>query len=188
LSLQFQRALDFLPIERFKRVFECGLTGNAQGSNDSRGPVHDNENQPPIVPFAPAAGSGIVRDVAAELATRPGFVQKMADALENGLTATKRMWDAGSKQWIEEPDTRCQLQALFGAFSHFVGDPQKRILHEHIAAAGIDPLGALRESPALREAAKAMLDKAEWRTSGQQAHKRPAKQVTPGALEAEIEV
>lgn len=127
------------------------------------------------IPMAPAAGAGVVRDVAAELATRPAVVVKMADALERGLTATRRVWDKDAKTWIEEPDTRSQLQAVFGIFSHFAGDPQKRIVHEHVQTAGLDPLTTLRESPALLEAAERLVQKAAWRTSGHQEHKRPEK-------------
>lgn len=136
------------------------------------------------IPLAPAAGAGVVRDVAAELATRPTVVTKIADALENALSATRRVWDKDAKAWIEEPDTRSQLQAVFGIFSHFAGDPQKRIIHEHIQAAGLDPLATLRESPALLEAAERLVQKAGWRTSGTQAYKRP-KKAEPAAIEVE---
>ncbi len=137
-----------------------------------------------IIPLAPAAGSGIVREVASELAQRPSIAIKVADALENALTATRRTWDAGAKQWVYEPDTRSQLQAVFGMFAHFVGDPQKRVIHEHVGAQlGIDPLGALRDSPALLAAVERTLEKAKWRTSGRSDAKRPVKSADPIELE-----
>lgn len=153
------------------------LTDCTKRRRVSRVPVPENSL---AIPMAPAAGSGVVREVAAELATRPSVVLKIADALENALTATRRTWDSGAKQWVEEPDTRCQLQAVFGLFAHFVGDPQKRVIHEHLAKDGTpDVLAALRESPALAAAMERALEKARWRQSG-----RNSKTVAP-TLEVE---
>jgi hypothetical protein len=119
------------------------------------------------IQLAPAAGAGIGKEIAANLLARAGFIDKMADALDNALTATRRTWDAGSKSWIEEPDTRSQLQAFFGCLAHMEGEPIKRIIHQHTGTGkAVDPLEALRESPALREATRRALDKAEWRQSG----------------------
>jgi hypothetical protein len=130
----------------------------------------------PLIELAPAAGAGVGKAIAKELLSREGFAQRLADALDNALTATRRSWDAGSKQWITEPDTRSQLQAAFGIMAHMEGEPVKRIIHQHLGGEGkVDPLGALQESPELREAARKMLEKSEWRTSGRQAHKAPKK-------------
>jgi hypothetical protein len=124
--------------------------------------------------LSPGAGQGVVKEVANELLSRPQLVRKMADSLERGLTATRRTWDSGQKCWVEEPDMRSQLQAVFGCFSHFCGDPTKRIVHEHINANGaLDVSGALQDSPALAAALERELEKARWRHSGQQKHKRP---------------
>ena len=58
------------------------------------------------------------------------------------------------------------------------GDPVKRIIHQHLGGAGaVDPLAALRESPELRQAAKRMLEKAEFRT-------RHTKQAQPAEGDA----
>jgi hypothetical protein len=133
------------------------------------------------IEMAPAAGSGVVREVAAELEKRKSVVVKIADALENALTAKRRTWDSGTKQWVEEDDTRSQLQAVFGMFSHFVGDPQKRVIHEHLVQKGVDPLGALQDSPALRDAARAVLEKAEFRTRNSRKREKPAERIEPSA-------
>lgn len=115
--------------------------------------------------LAPAAGEGIGKEIARILLARPGFLEAMADALHNALTATRRTWDSGAKQWVEEPDTRSQLQAFFGCLAHMEGEPIKRIIHQHLGGRGdVNPLDALRDSPALRDAARALLNKAEFRT------------------------
>ncbi len=128
--------------------------------------------------LAPAAGAGIGKAIAADLLARPGFVRKMADALDNALGATRRTWDAGAKEWVEEPDTRSQLQAFFGCLAHMEGEPIKRIIHQHNGdGKAPDVLAALRESPALRAAMRRELDKAEFRT-------RNVKQATPAEADA----
>ena len=124
------------------------------------------------ITLAPAAGAGIGKMIADELLSRPGFVTRMCDALDNGLTATRRTWDSGSKQWVEEPDTRSQLQAFFGCVAHMEGEPVKRVFHQHSSTGHIDPLEALRASPELRDAARRELEKAEWRESGRKREKR----------------
>lgn len=58
--------------------------------------------------------------------------------------------------------------------AHMEGEPVKRIIHQHLGGAGApDLLGALQESPALRDAARALLEKADWKHSGNKASKRP---------------
>ena len=123
--------------------------------------------------LAPAAGAGIGKMVADDLLARKGFAKRLADSLDRGLTATRRTWDSGAKEWVEEPDTRSQLQAAFGIFAHMEGEPIKRIIHQHLGNAGVDPLATLQDSPAARDALRRLLEKSEWRTSGKQAHKRP---------------
>lgn len=129
--------------------------------------------------LAPASGSGIGKEVADELLSRPGFAKKLADCLERGLTAKRSFWVStgkGEGYREEEDDTRSQLQAAFGIMAHMVGEPIKRIIHQHLGADGkLDLRGALQDSPELAAAVAAELEKAKWRTSGQQAHKRPKK-------------
>lgn len=130
--------------------------------------------------LAPAAGAGIGKIVADELLSRD-IGKKLADALERGLTATRRTWDSGVKQWVEEPDTRSQLQAAMGIMAHMEGEPVKRIIHQHLGGAGGPNLqDALRESPELQAALAKELEKAQWRHSGRQEHKKPRK-VSPAA-------
>ncbi len=124
--------------------------------------MENNDEKSTAVTLAPGAGSGIVQEVARELLSRPPVIKKMADALERGLTAVRRTWDSGSKQWVDEPDTRSQLQAVFGCFAHFVGDPSKRIIHEYGGSKSLDRslADALVESPQLEEQLQAQIDKA----------------------------
>lgn len=114
--------------------------------------------------LAPAAGEGIGKEVARILLARPGFVEAMADALHNALTAQRRTWDSGAKQWVEEPDTRSQLQAFFGCLAHMEGEPIKRVFHQHMTAGKVDPLTVLQDSPATLAAVERLLDKAKFRT------------------------
>jgi hypothetical protein len=87
--------------------------------------------------------------------------------------------------WLVEPDMRTQSAMFFGLLAHMEGEPIKRIIHQHLGGEGgvVDPLAALKDSPALQAAVERTLEKAKWRTSGHQAHKRPAKTVA-----AEVEV
>ena len=131
--------------------------------------------------LAPAAGSGIGKAIADDLLARPEFAKKLADCLERGLTATRRVWVStgkGEGYWEEEPDTRSQLQAAFGIMAHMEGEPVKRIIHQHLGGAGngFDLQGALKDSPELSAAVERELQKANWRTSGNQAHKRKKKE------------
>ena len=62
---------------------------------------------------------------------------------------------------------RAQLQTLTLVLAHMEGEPIKRVIHQHLGGNGtVDPLAALQESPALRDAARRMLEKAEYRTGG----------------------
>ncbi len=129
--------------------------------------------------LAPGAGQGIGRQVAENLLAREGFVRRLADALDNGLVATRRMWDKASDDWIVEPDTRSQLQAAFGIFAHFEGDPIKRVIHELHKTGAADPLEAMKRDPQLLEAAKELIAKAEWHKSGRaKKAPKPAQAVT----------
>ena len=135
------------------------------------------------ITLAPAAGAGIGKLLADRLLAEPDFVESMVNAVKNGLKATRSFYvkDQGMQT---EPDSKTQLQAFALVLAHMEGEPVKRIIHQHLGGAGtVDPLGALRESEALRDAAKAMLEKAEWRTSGRKAYKAP-KQVEPAKPES----
>lgn len=131
--------------------------------------------------LAPASGSGIGKQLADALLTRPDFLEAMVDAAVGGLKAERSFWcGKGADGYLErEPDMRTRIQTLALLLAHMEGEPIKRIIHQHLGGTGtVDPLAALQESPALREAAGRLLEKAEWRTSGRKAHKVP-KQAEP---------
>lgn len=113
--------------------------------------------------LAPNAGVGVGKLIASDLLARPGFIKKCADVWEAALNATRRTWDQGNKCWVEEPDTRSQLQALFGLLAHTEGEPIKRIIHEVRKGVGGSPDEMLAESPAAIEAAKRIVAGAEAR-------------------------
>lgn len=130
--------------------------------------------------LAPAAGAGVGKLLADRLLGRNDFVDTLEAVAVRALGATSRRWDPVAKDWCIEPDMRTQCQMFFGLLAHMEGEPIKRIVHQHLGGTGeVDPLGALRDSPALRDAARRLLEKAEWRTSGTQASKRPVKQAAP---------
>ena len=129
--------------------------------------------------LAPAAGAGIGKILADQLLADPAFIPEMVAAVRRGLTATRSYYDKGAGGVVHEQDSRVQIQTFALLLAHMEGEPVKRIIHQHLGGAGaVDPLAALRESPALREAAADLLRKADWKTSGKGAHKRP-KPVQP---------
>lgn len=134
--------------------------------------------------LAPAAGAGIGKLLADNLLARPGFIEAMADVIDGAIRANSRHWDREAREFIVEPDFKIRLQAFFGIVAHMEGEPIKRVFHAHVGATGADPLAALQESPALRDAARRLLEKADWRTSGRQEHKRPEKSA-PAVLEVD---
>ena len=130
--------------------------------------------QPENLTLAPASGSGIGKILADTLLADPDFVPAMVAAAKGGLKAERSYYDKGAGAVVTEPDERVRIQTLALLLAHMEGEPIKRIIHQHLGGTGsVDPLAALQESPALREAAARMLEKAEWRTSGNKAHKRP---------------
>ena len=128
--------------------------------------------------LAPAAGQGIGKQLFDRLLSDPQFLDDLAEAARDGLKAmTPRRWDKASGSWECDPDYRVRTQTLFGLLAQAEGEPIKRILHQHMGSTeGIDPLAALRDSPALLAAVKREVEKAEWRTSGKGEHKRPKAQ------------
>lgn len=134
--------------------------------------------------LAPAAGAGVGKLLADLLLADPGFIPLMRKTALDCLEAmSPRRWDKETETWINDPDFRIRAQMFFGLLAHMEGEPIKRIIHQHLGGSGaVDPLAALQESPELREAAKRMLEKAEWRHSGKGEHKRP-KKVQPETLD-----
>lgn len=126
--------------------------------------------------LAPAAGAGVGKAIADYLLSQPHFIEDMGQVILRAIKAKTRHWDREAREFILEEDCKTQLAAFFGCVAHMEGEPVKRIIHQFLGGQGrVDPLAALRESPALREAAADMLRKADWRTSGRQEHKRPKK-------------
>lgn len=114
--------------------------------------------------LAPAAGAGVGKLLADTLLARPDFVQSLADAVMDGLTATRSYYDGAAKRHVTEPDARVRIQSVALVLSHMEGEPIKRIVHQHIGPeGGIDVLGALRDSPALQSAMERALEKARFR-------------------------
>lgn len=130
--------------------------------------------------MAPGAGSGIGKKIADNLLARPGFVDRLCDALDHALTSTLRRWDKDAKDWSIEQDTRCQLQAAFGILAHMEGEPVKRILHAQISA-GKDPTDMLFQSPELVASLERRLDQAKRHHAGP-GYRKP-KQVQAVAVE-----
>ena len=125
------------------------------------------------VQLAPAAGAGIGKLIADALLADPEFIPLMKAAFVGALKAEIHFYDRESKSWESRPDDRIRLQAVMGCLAHMEGEPVKRIIHQHMTNGVIDPLAALKESPAAREAMRRLLEKAEWRHSGQSESKRP---------------
>jgi hypothetical protein len=136
----------------------------------------------PNVTLAPAAGSGMGKELADSLLADATFIPLMRQTAIDCLNAmSPRRWDK-EQGWISDPDMRIRAQMFFGLMAHMEGEPVKRIIHQHLGAGGqLDIMGALRESPALLAAAKREIDKAEFRASG-----RKQKKAEPTA-EVEIE-
>jgi hypothetical protein len=143
-----------------------------------------NETQ---VQLAPAAGAGVGKLLADALLSDPDFLPSMKAALMGGLKATRSYYDKGQGGQVVEQDSRVQVQTVALLLAHMEGEPIKRIVHQHLGGEGgaVDPMAAMRESPALMDAVEKTLAKARWRTSGNQAHKRPAKQVAAELVEVD---
>lgn len=135
--------------------------------------------------LAPAAGAGIGKKVADALLAQDGFVDLMVNAMTNGLKATRSFYvkDEGMQT---EPDFKVQLQAAALIMAHMEGEPVKRIIHQHLGAGGkLDVGAALTDSPELAQAVERELQKARWKHSGHQAHKKP-KKVEPAGEEMPV--
>jgi hypothetical protein len=135
--------------------------------------------------LAPMAGAGIGKLLADGLLGDPGFVALMRTTALDCLNAmAPARWDKagndGKGAWVRDPDMRIRAQMFFGLLAHMEGEPVKRIIHQHLGGAGtVDPLAALQESPELREAARRLMEKAEFKT-------RHAKQVAAAAAPMDV--
>ena len=106
----------------------------------------------------------------------------MKAALMGGLKATRSYYDKSQGGSVTEADSRVQVQTVALLLAHMEGEPIKRIVHQHLGGngEGIDPMSALRDSPALAEAVERTLANARFRKP-----KRQAKQVEAAELVVE---
>lgn len=122
--------------------------------------------------LAPAAGAGIGKLLAQSLLSDPEFLPLMKAAAIGGLKASRSYWDKATGGSITEPDFRVQIQTVALLLAHMEGEPIKRVIHQHLSGEGpLDPLAAIRESPALQAAVERTLEKARWRQSGRKRDK-----------------
>ncbi len=137
------------------------------------------------ISLAPAAGAGIGKLLAEALLADPEFLPLMKKAAIGGLSAMRSYYDKSAGGCVTEPDHRVQVQTMALLLAHMEGEPIKRIVHQHLGGdgSGVDPLGALRDSPALLAAVERTLEKAKWRTSGRSDAKRPVKSAEAIELE-----
>lgn len=138
--------------------------------------------------LAPAAGSGIGKILFERLMAEADFVDLLVAALRSGLQANfPRRWDKETESWQADPDAKTRVHTVLAIVAHAEGEPVKRIIHQHLHNGKLDTLSALRESPALLAAVEREVEKARWRESGHQAHKRPGHQAPSSAPPIEIE-
>ncbi len=131
-----------------------------------------------IAQLAPAAGAGIGKLIADALLADPDFIPLMKAAFIGALGAEIHFFDKAAGGWQSRPDYRIRLQAVMGCLAHMEGEPVKRIIHQHLGGGPtIDPLAAMQDSPALREAVRRTLEKAEWRQSGRNGKSAAPEQV-----------
>lgn len=121
--------------------------------------------------LAPAAGAGIGKMLAELLLKDPTFIPLMRDVALGCLHASQPRWCPESKTTERIPDFKIQAQMFFGLLAHMEGEPIKRILHQHMGPNGIDTLAAMQDSPALLEAVKREVAKAEFRTRNKKREK-----------------
>ncbi len=121
-----------------------------------------------LVTLAPAAGSGIGKAFADALLSDPEFLPLLVAAAKNGLKAERSFWcGKGGEGYLErEPDMRTQIQTVALILANLEGEPIKRIIHQHLGAALPDAMALLQDSPAALDAAKRLVEKAEWHKSG----------------------
>jgi NAD(P)-dependent dehydrogenase (short-subunit alcohol dehydrogenase family) len=122
----------------------------------------DTTQQNDLSALAPAAGSGIGAQIAAGFLARGDWLALCIDALVAALQANCKVYDKANNCLVTYPDGRTRLEAVHKIWSHLEGEPVKRIIHEVRRGRDAESLqDELTRSPALREAAREMLDAAE---------------------------
>ncbi len=130
--------------------------------------------------LAPAAGAGIGKAIADALLAKPGFIDRMAAVIDRALVAKKQRWDRESKSFVEEDDSRIQLDAFFGVVAHMEGEPIKRIIHQHTGkGAGVDLVDYLQTSPAALDAVERIVSNAKFKTRNQKPVKTVEAELPP---------
>lgn len=129
--------------------------------------------------LAPAAGAGVGKKLAERLLARDDFMPLMEAAAIDGLQAmAPRRWDKDTQDWITDPDMKTRTAVFFGLIANMEGEPVKRIIHQHVGGGGrVDLVQSLHDSPALLDAAKAMIAKAEHRTLKPAREEKKARKV-----------
>jgi hypothetical protein len=124
--------------------------------------AHVATSETSTISLAPAAGAGIGKLLFDGLLARPDFIASMIEAAVGGLQAKIYFYTKDGVK--DKPDNRTRIQALVMLLCHAEGEPIKRVIHQHLGAGGaLDLVGAIHESPALRESLRHALEKAEFR-------------------------
>lgn len=117
--------------------------------------------------LTPASGTGLGKVLFEALLGNPDFLPSMVAAAMGGLTAVyARRWDKHSDDWGDpEPDHKTRVQTFLALWAQAEGEPIKRMVHQHLGAAGaLDPEAMLASSPAARDAMRAMIERIESKT------------------------
>ena len=89
---------------------------------------------------------------------------RVLQAMEDSLVATVSVWDAASKSFVDRPDYKTRLMAVTTYLAHTVGLPIQRNENLNINAPAKQTIPyeeMLKRSPALRDAARRALERAE---------------------------
>lgn len=155
-----------------------GLTVVKKTDKDSRAHMDQNGN----ASLAPAAGTGIGKLVFDGLLARADFIPLMIEAMIGGLRATTTFYNPSARTTEDKPDYKLRVHTVIALFAHAEGEPIKRIVHQHLGAAGGAPdlLAALREDPALLEAVERQVEKAKFH--GRHLRKAEPVEEVPGVI------
>jgi hypothetical protein len=98
------------------------------------------------------------------LESDPELATLVVDAIKDGLRAMGKHWDKDLKNWAYEIDSRTRLQSAQLALHYLVGLPVQRNVNVNINQGPKQQVPyeeMLKRSPALREAAKRAIARAE---------------------------
>jgi hypothetical protein len=105
---------------------------------------------------------------------RRRIAAKALTRLEDALEAVTPVWDAATKSFVDRPDHKTRLAAVQIYLENTLGQPTRRCENITVTAAATKPDYELmlRRSPALREAARRALERAEQAAETEQAAAR----------------